>query len=203
MTPPTATAKQLAEKACAFLTASTDPFHAVKTSVAKLEAAGFARLQNSANFATADDDRRLRPGGKYYYTVQNSTLVAFTVGGRVNHNSSSNAAGGTASDASPTAAPAFYMIGGHTDSPNLRVKPRSKKPAKSGCVQLGVECYGGGACLVSLSVCVVLIIHRLGSYLARFFRWERRLAKTTNFMSANSSFLFSYSFFSRSLAHMV
>lgn len=30
------------------------------------------------------------------------------------------------------------------DSPNLRVKPRSKKAAKNSCVQLGVECYGGG-----------------------------------------------------------
>lgn len=31
----------------------------------------------------------------------------------------------------------------HTDSPHLKVKPMSKR-AGSGCVQLGVECYGGG-----------------------------------------------------------
>ena len=30
-----------------------------------------------------------------------------------------------------------------TDSPHLKVKPMSKR-AGSGCVQLGVECYGGG-----------------------------------------------------------
>jgi len=111
-------AKQLAEKACSFLSASTDPFHAVKQSILKLEAAGFARIQNLSG---------IQPGGRYYYTVQNSTLVAFSVGAKY--------VAGKAG---------FKMIGGHTDSPNLRVKPRSKKAPKAGVVQVAVECYGGG-----------------------------------------------------------
>ena len=36
------------------------------------------------------------------------------------------------------------VAGGHTDSPNLKLKPRSKRHGGSGTVQLAVECYGGG-----------------------------------------------------------
>jgi aspartyl aminopeptidase len=108
----------LARKACDFLTASPDPFHAVANSVEKLKANGFQALRKRDPFV-------LEPGGKYYYTINHSTLVAFTVGKKY------MPGGG------------FIIIGGHTDSPNLKIKPVSKKTG-SGCVQLGVECYGGG-----------------------------------------------------------
>jgi aspartyl aminopeptidase len=117
---------QFAEKACAFLTSSTDPFHAVSNAIARLESAGFTRSSNSSMTTTT-----LERGGKYYYTVQNSTLVAFTVGSQFS-NQNTNRSG-------------FKIIGGHTDSPNLRVKPRSKiGKSTGGAVQIGVECYGGG-----------------------------------------------------------
>lgn len=67
-------------------------------------------------------------GGKYYFTRNKSTLVAFAIGGKF------TAGGG-----------GFKVIGGHTDSPNLKVKPRSKRSHKnSKSIQIGAECYGGG-----------------------------------------------------------
>ncbi len=105
-------------KACEFLTASPDPFHAVANSIVKLEAAGFEHIRKRDPFV-------LQPGGKYYYTINHSTLVAFTVGAEYMPGNG------------------FVIIGGHTDSPNLKAKPVSKKTS-NGCVQLGVECYGGG-----------------------------------------------------------
>lgn len=112
----------LAEKAAAFLTQSPDPFHAVHSVIQRLKAAGFEGLSSSAPLGNT-----IQAGGKYYYTVEHSTLVAFTVGPKVTAGQPFG----------------FHMIGGHTDSPNLKIKPRSKKNA-SGCTMLGVECYGGG-----------------------------------------------------------
>ncbi|KAL7534129.1 hypothetical protein ACHAXR_005651 [Thalassiosira sp. AJA248-18] len=110
----------LATKACDFLTKSTDPFLAVKESSDALDAAGFVKLSKREAWGG-----KLVPGGSYYYTVNHSTLVAFTVGAKYK------------------AGNGFKIIGGHTDSPHLKVKPLSKR-AGAGCVQLGVECYGGG-----------------------------------------------------------
>eukprot|EP00545_Synedropsis_sp_CCMP1620_P000575 CAMPEP_0119015942 /NCGR_PEP_ID=MMETSP1176-20130426/11729_1 /TAXON_ID=265551 /ORGANISM="Synedropsis recta cf, Strain CCMP1620" /LENGTH=524 /DNA_ID=CAMNT_0006969267 /DNA_START=90 /DNA_END=1664 /DNA_ORIENTATION=- len=115
----------LAQKAMAYFDASPDPYHAVASSIEML-GADFVELKD-------DEPYNLVPGGKYYFTRNKSTLVAFTVGASYTNNSANGGAsvGG------------FKIIGGHTDSPNLKIKPRSKRTA-SGCIQLGVECYGGG-----------------------------------------------------------
>lgn len=115
--------KGLAEQACKFLSASPDPFHAVHNCITKLKANGYTKLTASEPFMG-----QLQAGGKYYYTVEHSTIVAFCVGKAYQ----------------PGTSAGFHMIGGHTDSPNLKIKPRSQKSASGGCTVLGVECYGGG-----------------------------------------------------------
>lgn len=130
--PPSPFAKYipLAEKACEFLTASPDPFHAVKNCTTRLKEAGFVGL-DSAEPMTG----KLHAGGKYYYIVEHSTIVAFCVGKSFQQQPST--------DGSPHTSFGFHLIGGHTDSPNIKLKPRTKR-SSSGCTLLGVECYGGG-----------------------------------------------------------
>ena len=124
MPPMTTTGEHLplAKKAMDFFDRSSDPFHAVQTSIDLLKEAGFEELDETSGSIDVS------PGGKYYYTRNKSSLVAFTIGEKYKPGR-----GG------------FKIIGGHTDSPNLRVKPRSKRSAKTAkSIQIGAECYGGG-----------------------------------------------------------
>ncbi|KAK1750733.1 putative aspartyl aminopeptidase [Echria macrotheca] len=103
-----------------FVNASPTPYHAVALSAGLLERAGFANIKERDSWAAT-----VRPGGKYYLTRNGSTIVAFAVGAKWKPGNP------------------IGMIGAHTDSPCLRIKPVSQK---SGCgfVQVGVETYGGG-----------------------------------------------------------
>ena len=115
----------LAKRACDHFSNSPTPFHNCATIMSKLDAAGYTRLHEDTPFKGA-----IKANGRYYYTRNTSTIVAFLVGGKYDP-SSDNTPGG------------FKIIGGHTDSPNLRIKPHSKR-SSNGCTQLSVECYGGG-----------------------------------------------------------
>jgi aspartyl aminopeptidase len=100
-----------------FIDSSPTPFHAVEEMKNKLSAQGYSELKES-------DTWELISNGKYFLTRNDSSIIAFIVGTKTK-------------DAS-----GFKIIGAHTDSPNLKLKPN---PAydKSGYRQLGVEVYGG------------------------------------------------------------
>ncbi len=106
-----------AKDLCAFVDASPTPFHAVAEAARRLTAAGFVEISEREPFRLSAGDRRyvVRGGG---------TIIAFIVGGE-----------------SPADA-GFRVIGAHTDSPNLRIKPNAEA-SKHGYRQVGVEVYGG------------------------------------------------------------
>ncbi len=100
-----------------FLERATTPFHAVDSMSTILSLAGFQALNES-------DSWELKAGGKYYLQRNGSSLVAFIIG----------------SNSGPMEG--LRMVGAHTDSPCLMVKPNPEKP-KQGYLRLGVEVYGG------------------------------------------------------------
>ncbi len=100
-----------------FLNASPTPWHAVASMKQELDSAGFEPLDEKEEWNLES--------GKGYYVIRNgSSIVAFRTGRR------------------PTDQTGIRMVGAHTDSPCLKVKPNPELRRK-GYFQLGVEVYGG------------------------------------------------------------
>lgn len=99
----------------AFLQASPSAFHAVANMARHLDSAGFTRLREQ-------DEWRLQANQCYYVVRNGSSIAAFC----------------------NTATPArgLRMIGAHTDSPCLKIKPCPER-VKQGYFQLSAETYGG------------------------------------------------------------
>ncbi|MEV6191032.1 M18 family aminopeptidase [Streptomyces sp. NPDC051920] len=115
MSAPTRFDRSHTDDLMSFLAASPTPYHAVATAAERLEKAGFRQVaETDAWEGTA--------GGKY--VLRGGAIIAWYV---------------------PEGAEAhtpFRIIGAHTDSPNLRVKPLPDTGAH-GWRQVAVEIYGG------------------------------------------------------------
>ncbi|OIK05696.1 M18 family aminopeptidase [Streptomyces monashensis] len=98
-----------------FLAAGPSPYHAVATTAARLEKAGFRQVAETDAWDGTS-------GGRY--VLRGGAIVAWYVpGGAEPHTP-------------------FHIVGAHTDSPNLRVKPQPDSGAH-GWRQVAVEIYGG------------------------------------------------------------
>ncbi|HUA41280.1 MAG TPA: M18 family aminopeptidase [Streptosporangiaceae bacterium] len=109
------TARDTALDLIAFLDASPSPYHAAAEALRRLTVAGFTEVTQAGAWPAG-------PGR--YVVVDGGSLVAWVV-----------------PEGSPPDAP-FRLLGAHTDSPTLRVKPRPDT-GQAGLRQLGVEVYGG------------------------------------------------------------
>lgn len=100
-----------------FLRASPTPYHAVEQIKKALIAVNFIELDEKAPW-------KLTPGGRYFVVRREASLLAFVYG------------------SAPLIDNGIRIIGAHTDSPCLKIKPRPEKASQGYC-QLGIEVYGG------------------------------------------------------------
>jgi len=96
---------------------SPTPFHAVAETVTRLEAHGYRPLDETNAW-------EVDAGAKVYVARGGGSVAAFHIG------------------TAPASEGGFHLVGAHTDSPNLRVKPNPELK-QVGYGQLGVEPYGG------------------------------------------------------------
>ena len=100
-----------------YLHASPSPYHCVEESARRLRQHGFVEVDEKAEPKTLQ-------AGSGGYIRRAGTLIAWRAGSEA------------------PAAEGFRLLGAHTDSPNLRVKPRPDVHSE-GYWQWGVEVYGG------------------------------------------------------------
>ena len=98
----------------AFLNYSPTPYHAVENIKMMLLESGYSELDER-------DSWDLEPDEKYFVIRNGGSIIAF--------NSNKSADG-------------YLMLGAHTDSPSLKIKPNPIKE-RAGVTQLAVEPYGG------------------------------------------------------------
>lgn len=100
-----------------FLQRSPTPFHVVDEMLGILTSKGFKNLSEK-------DSWEIQPGGKYCISRNDSSLIAFVAG------------------KDDFVQKGIRMVGAHTDSPCLMVKPKPELKSH-GYLRLGVEVYGG------------------------------------------------------------
>lgn len=110
-------AQQQVQDLLDFIDASPSPWHVIATIEQRLQSFDFQRLQET-------DHWTLSAGGRYYVVRDDSSIILFVVGQQA------------------VADTGFKILGAHTDSPGLRVKPQPQLNS-DGLQRLAVEVYGG------------------------------------------------------------
>ncbi|MDD1610646.1 MAG: M18 family aminopeptidase, partial [Methylococcaceae bacterium] len=111
------TATQQTQQLLDFIDASPSPWHVVSRIETQLADFQFIKLNEAEKWA-------LQAEGRYYVVRDDSSIIVFVVGQK------------------PLVETGFKLIGAHTDSPGLRIKPNAAT-AMDGLLRLGVEVYGG------------------------------------------------------------
>ncbi len=141
-----------------FIDASPSPWHAVAEISQRLKAHGYTPLDEREPWT-------LEAGSRHYVIRGDSSLISFQPG------------------ESAIADSGFRIIGTHTDSPGLRLKPRAAHGSES-LTRLGVEVYGSPILATftdrDLSLAGRLCLRTEGGIETRLIRFEQALARLPN-----------------------
>ncbi|CAK9435668.1 uncharacterized protein LODBEIA_P03950 [Lodderomyces beijingensis] len=160
-----------------FVNESPTPYHAVDSVKKMLLNEGFQEIVERNNWSKS---HQLAKNGKYYVTRNGSSIIAFTVGGKYQNGNG------------------VAIVGAHTDSPCLRIKPISKRTSE-GFITVGVEQYGG---LIAhtwfdrdLSIAGRVYVNEDGKYVPKLLKIDKPLLRIPTLAihldrSANTKFEF-------------
>jgi len=150
-----------------FIDQSPSPWHVVNSVEALLTPYQFVKLDETS-------DWRIEPGGRYYVVRDDSSVIVIVAGSK------------------PLIDTGFKLVGAHTDSPGLRVKPNAVNN-KDGLQRVNVEVYGSPILAtftdrdLSLAgrICFLNEPNQIASRLIRFDEPLIRLANLAIHMNRN------------------
>jgi aspartyl aminopeptidase len=111
--------KRFVDNMLSFINQSPSQFHAVQQACRKLSESGFKQVFN-------DEKWDLQPGGKYFLCNHGVQIFAFIM-----------------PESFEQDVLKFKMIGSHTDSPVLKIKPDAAMDVEDVMVKINTEVYGG------------------------------------------------------------
>ncbi len=144
---------KISQEMADFLKECPTAFHAVARIGKELESNGYKRLREN-------EEWEIRPGGKYYVTRNDSSIIAFGIGSGIEDYS-------------------FNIAASHSDFPTFKVKENAEIEVKKKYIQLNTEGYGGMLCATwfdrPLSVAGRVIVKEKDHFITRLVNVDRDL----------------------------
>lgn len=146
------------EELFTFITKSPTAFHAVDTMRKMLLEDGFEELMEGHRW-------KIVPGGKYYVTRNDSSIIAFKVGNNLDHY-------------------CFQIASSHSDSPTFKIKDNAEITVNKKYTKLNTEGYGGMICSSwfdrPLSLAGRVVLKEDHSYVTKLVKIDRDLLMIPN-----------------------
>lgn len=150
--------KETAKELVSFIKQSPTCFHAVANMKAQLEQNGYEELLEGKNW-------NIIPGGKYYVTRNQSSIIALQIGTKLDHYS-------------------FNVAASHSDSPTFKVKENAELEVRGKYTQLNTEGYGGMLCATwfdrPLSLAGRVLVKEGDQFVSKLLKIDRDLLMIPN-----------------------
>lgn len=145
--------KKISQEMTQFLKACPTAFHAVHQISRELEANGYKKLREREKW-------EIQPGGKYYVTRNDSSVIAFGIGCDLSDYS-------------------FNIAASHSDFPTFKIKEHALIEVKKKYAQLNTEGYGGMLCATwfdrPLSIAGRVIVKEADHFVTKLVNIDRDL----------------------------
>ena len=150
--------KKISQELMAFIKQSPTAFHAVDNMKKMLKENDYEELLEGQAW-------KIKPGKRYFVSRNNSSIIAFNLGSKLDKYS-------------------FNVAASHSDSPTFKIKENAEIEIKGKYTQLNTEGYGGMLCATwfdrPLSIAGRVLIQEGNSYITKLVNSDRDLVMIPN-----------------------